>query len=132
VEVIQINTGKECHLDANLVAKALDNIDLGKLDLILIENVGNLICPGEFRLGADKRLVVISVTEGPYMVLKHPFIFMEADVVVVNKLDLSEAMGVRFEDLQADVKKINPKTRVVGTSCRKNVGVEKVIEALQI
>ena len=132
VEVVQINTGKECHLDANLVAKALDEIDLEELDLILIENVGNLICPGEFRLGADRRLVVISVTEGPYMVLKHPFIFIEADVVVVNKLDLAEAMGVKFEDLQTDVNNVNPKTKVVGTSCRNNLGIDKVIEALQV
>jgi len=132
VKVIQINTGKECHLDANLVAKAFDEMRLDQLDLLLIENVGNLICPGEFRLGADKRLVVISVTEGPYMVLKHPFIFMEADVVVINKLDLAEAMGVEFEKLRDDVRKINPSARVVGTSCRNDLGIEKVIQALQI
>jgi len=132
VKVIQINTGKECHLDANLVAKALEEMRLDKLDLLLIENVGNLICPGEFRLGADKRLVVISVTEGPYMVLKHPFIFMEADVVVINKLDLAEAMGVEFEKLRGDVSKINPRARAVGTSCRNDLGIDKVIQALQI
>ena len=132
VRVIQINTGKECHLDANLVAKAFEEMRLDQLDLLLIENVGNLICPGEFRLGADKRLVVISVTEGSYMVLKHPFIFMEADVVVINKLDLAEAMGVEFEKLRDDVRKINPSARVVGTSCRNDLGIDKVIQALQI
>jgi hydrogenase nickel incorporation protein HypB len=132
VEVIQINTGKECHLDANLVAKAFEEMRLDQVDLLLIENVGNLICPGEFRLGADKRLVVISVTEGPYMVLKHPFIFMEADVVVINKLDLAEAMGVEFEKLRSDVSKINPRARVVGTSCRSDLGIDKMIDALQI
>ena len=132
VEVVQINTGKECHLDANLIAKALVGTDLDRLDLILIENVGNLICPGEFRLGAEKRLVVISVTEGPYMVLKHPFIFIEADAVVVNKLDLAEAMGVRFEKLQTDVRTINPRSRVVGTSCKNKIGIDEVVEALQI
>ncbi|MBS7623674.1 hydrogenase nickel incorporation protein HypB [Candidatus Bathyarchaeota archaeon] len=132
VRVVQINTGKECHLDANLVAKAIGEIELEQIDLLLIENVGNLICPGEFRLGADKRLVVISVTEGPYMVLKHPFIFMEADVVVINKLDLAGSMGVEFEKLKSDAVKINPRTRVVGTSCRNNLGIEEVIHALQI
>ena len=132
VKVIQINTGKECHLDANLVAKAFEEIRLDQLDLLLIENVGNLICPGEFRLGADKRLVVISVTEGPYMALKHPFIFMQANVVVINKLDLAEAMGVEFEKLRGDVSKINPKARVVGTSCRNDLGIDEVIQALQI
>jgi hydrogenase nickel incorporation protein HypB len=72
------------------------------------------------------------VTEGPYMVLKHPFIFMEADVVVINKLDLAEAMGVEFEKLRSDVSKINPRARVVGTSCRSDLGIDKMIDALQI
>ncbi|MBS7626763.1 hydrogenase nickel incorporation protein HypB, partial [Candidatus Bathyarchaeota archaeon] len=117
-EVIQINTGKECHLDANLVSKALNFVNLEQLDLIFIENVGNLICPGEFKIGADKRLVVISVTEGPYMILKHPFIFMEADVVVINKLDLAESMGVKYEKLRGDAVSVNPKVKVVGTICR--------------
>jgi hydrogenase nickel incorporation protein HypB len=132
VEVVQINTGKECHLDANLVSKALEDMDLDQLDLILIENVGNLICPGEFRLGAEKRLVVISVTEGPYMVLKHPFIFMEANVVVINKLDLAEAMNVEFEKLKADVITINPRAEVIGTSCKNDKGIIYVIGALQL
>ena len=88
-KVIQINTEKECHLDASLVRKSLKELDLKNLDLLLIENVGNLICPAEFPLGSSKRLVVISVTEGPYMVLKHPFIFMDANVVVINKIDLA-------------------------------------------
>jgi hydrogenase nickel incorporation protein HypB len=132
VDVIQINTGKECHLDANLVSKALEDMELDELDLIIIENVGNLICPGEFRLGAEKRLVVISVTEGPYMVLKHPFIFMEANVVVINKLDLAEAMNVEFEKLKADVMKINPKAEVIGTSCKNDKGIIYVIGALNL
>ncbi|MGQ9542773.1 MAG: hydrogenase nickel incorporation protein HypB [Candidatus Bathyarchaeia archaeon] len=132
VEVIQINTGKECHLDANLVSKALRNVDLDKLDLIIIENVGNLICPAEFKLGAHKRIVVISVTEGPYMILKHPFIFMEADVVVINKLDLAEAMEVEYDKLRGDALAINPKTRVVGTSCKNGSGIDQVVEALNL
>ena len=75
-QVIQVNTGKECHLDANLVAKAMAELQLDEIDVLFIENVGNLICPGEFPLGAHKRVVVVSVTEGPYMVVKHPYIFM--------------------------------------------------------
>jgi hydrogenase nickel incorporation protein HypB len=131
-EVIQINTGKECHLDANLVFKALNSVNLEQLDLIFIENVGNLICPGEFKLGADKRLVVVSVTEGPYMILKHPFIFMEADVVVINKLDLAESMGVEYEKLRSDALSVNPKVKVIGTICRTGKGIDKVVEALGI
>lgn len=132
VETIAINTGKECHLDANLVKKALLKLDLKKIDLLLIENVGNLICPAEFPLGSDKRLVVVSVTEGPYMVVKHPFIFMDADVVAVNKIDLAEAMGSDVSKLEKDVKTINPKAVVVATNCRTGEGVDAVAKALKL
>ncbi|MGD8564883.1 MAG: hydrogenase nickel incorporation protein HypB [Candidatus Bathyarchaeota archaeon] len=132
VEVVPINTGKECHLDANLVGKALQKINLNQLDLLLIENVGNLICPAEFPLGSEKRVVVISVTEGPYMVMKHPFIFIDADVVAINKRDLAEAMKVDVKKLETDVKKINPKAKVAVTNCRSGEGVGSVIEALDL
>ena len=132
VEVVAINTGKECHLDANLVKKALQRLSLDELDLLLIENVGNLICPAEFPLGSDRRVVVISVSEGPYMVVKHPFIFIDADVVAINKIDLVTAMNVDLDQLKADVKKINRKIKVVLTNCRKGDGVDKVAEALML
>ncbi|MFQ6073607.1 MAG: hydrogenase nickel incorporation protein HypB [Candidatus Bathyarchaeia archaeon] len=130
VEVVAINTGKECHLDANLVGKALKKLDINRIQLLFIENVGNLICPAEFPLGSDKRAVVISVTEGPYMVVKHPFIFMDADVVVINKIDLAQAMDVDVKRLEKDVKTVNPRAKVVLTNCRSGEGVEKVAEAL--
>ena len=132
VETVAINTGKECHLDANLVKKALLKLNLEKINLLLIENVGNLICPAEFPLGSDKRAVVISVTEGPYMVIKHPFIFMEADVVAINKKDLADAMKVDVKKLEKDVKTINPKARVVATNCRTGEGVDAVARALEL
>ncbi len=131
-EVVAINTGKECHLDANLVRKALKKLDMSKIQLLFIENVGNLICPAEFPLGSDKRIVVVSVTEGPYMVVKHPFIFMDADVAVINKIDLAKAMGVDIKQLKKDVKTVNPKAKVVATNCRSGEGVEKVVEALEL
>ena len=131
VESIAINTGKECHLDANLVKKALKKLDLKSIDLLFIENVGNLICPAEFALGSDKRVVVVSVTEGPYMVVKHPFIFMETDVVAVNKVDLAKAMDVNVKQLEKDVKTINPKATVVATNCRTGEGVDDVAKALE-
>ena len=130
VPVIQVNTGKECHLDANLVAKALRKIDLASTDLIFIENVGNLICPAEFPLGAHQRIVVVSVTEGPYVVVKHPYIFMEADLAVVNKIDIAEAMGVDIGKLEADMRNVKPGLRVVRTSCRTGEGIDEVVEAL--
>jgi len=132
VEVVPINTGKECHLDANLVKKALKRLDLTKIDLLFIENVGNLICPAEFPLGSQKRIVIISVTEGRYMVIKHPFIFTDADVAVINKIDLAKAMQVDVKKLEKDVKAINPNAKVAFTNCRTGEGINTVIEALRL
>ena len=130
--VVQANTGKECHLDANLVKKALFELDLAKIDVIFIENVGNLICPGEFPLGADQRMVVVSTTEGPYMIVKHPYILMEASVVVINKKDLAEAMEVDIQQLKEDALKIKPDLKVVFTNGRTGEGIPELIEALNI
>ncbi len=132
VEVVAINTGKECHLDANLVNKALQRLDLDTTNLLFIENVGNLICPAEFPLGSEKRVVVVSVTEGPYMVIKHPFIFMNAEVVVINKMDLANVMDINLQKIKTDVEKINPKAKVVFTNCRTGEGVYAVVEALDL
>ena len=130
VEVVPINTGKECHLDANLVKKALQKINLEDIDLLFIENVGNLICPADFPLGSEKRVVVISVTEGPYMVVKHPFIFMDADVAVINKKDLAQAMGVDTKKLKIDIKEVNPNAKVIVTNGRSGEGTRELVDAL--
>ncbi len=132
IQAVQINTGRECHLDANLVKKALLRLDLTALDLLFIENVGNLICPADFPLGSDKRIVVISVTEGPYMVVKHPFIFADADVAVINKIDLARPMGVDTSKLTDDVRNINARTSVVLANCRTGEGVKEVAAALGV
>ena len=130
--VIEVNTGKECHLDANLVKKGIAELDLDEIDLLIIENVGNLICPGEFPLGAHKRMVIISVTEGPYMVLKHPYIFMDADVVAINKTDFSEAMSVDPAKLEKDAHRVKPSLKVVRTNGLTGEGVDGILEALSI
>ena len=130
VPVVQINTGKECHIDANLIRKALGQLDLPALDLIFIENVGNLICPAEFPLGSEVKIVVISITEGPYIVLKHPHTFLSADIVAINKVDLADVMQVDPDDLAADIRAVNPKATVVKTSCSHGEGITEVIEAL--
>ena len=128
--VIQVNTGRECHLDANLIHKALNRMELDGVKLLFIENVGNLICPGEFPLGAHKRLVVTSVTEGPYTLMKHPYIFKEADVIVLNKIDLAKAMKVNPSQLERDAKKINPHVPFVKTNALSGMGISKIINAL--
>lgn len=130
--VIQVNTGKECHLDAHLIRQAVRRMKLDGVKILFIENVGNLICPGEFPLGAHKRLVVVSVTEGPYTLMKHPYIFKEADVIVLNKIDLAKAMKVSPSRLEQDAKKINPHVPFIRTNALKGVGISKVINALGI
>jgi hydrogenase nickel incorporation protein HypB len=128
--VIQVNTGKECHLDANLIRQAIKRMKLDGVRILFIENVGNLICPGEFPLGAHKRLVVTSVTEGPYTLVKHPYIFREADVIVLNKIDLARAMKVSPSQMERDAKKINPDASFIKTNTLKGIGIPKVIKAL--
>lgn len=132
VKVIQINTGKECHLDANIVKKAIEKIDLKSIDVLFIENVGNLICPSDFKLGVEKRVVVVSVTEGEHVIIKHPLTFLEADIIVVNKIDLAEIMGVDVKKIVKDAKSINPKVKVVETSCKTGLGIDEVIKCLEL
>jgi len=130
VPVVQIATINGCHLDANLVGKALRKISLEKLRLIFIENIGNLICPAEFPLGSKARVVVVSVTEGQHMVRKHPHMFLGAQLVVVNKTDLADAMGVSVPNLTEDVHKLKPDLKVVATSCKTGAGLDDVLTSL--
>ncbi|MEI9999360.1 MAG: hydrogenase nickel incorporation protein HypB [Verrucomicrobiota bacterium] len=130
VPVVQIATINGCHLDANVVAKALDKIDLSKVGLIFIENIGNLICPAEFPLGSKARVVVVSVTEGPWMVRKHPHMFLGAQLVVINKVELAETMGVSVQQLVADVHQLKPDLKVIPTSCKTGEGIDEVALAV--
>src|SRR6201987_1318065 len=130
VPVVQIATINGCHLDANLVGKALHKTELQGLRLILIENIGNLICPAEFPLGSKARVFVVRVTEGQYMVRKHPHMFLGADLVVINKVDLAAAMEVSVDDLIADVHKLKPDIEVVPTSCKNGLGLDKLTKSL--
>jgi hydrogenase nickel incorporation protein HypB len=131
IPVVQIATVNGCHLDANLVGKACRKIDLHKIRLIFVENIGNLICPAEFPLGSKARVVVVSVTEGPYMVRKHPHMFLGAQIVVINKIDLAGAMEVSVEDLTRDVHTLKPDIRVIPTSCKTGAGLDEVASALR-
>lgn len=130
MDTLQVNTGRMCHLDSIIVRQALDQMDLDNLDLLFIENVGNLICPAGFPLGSHKKVVVISVTEGPYMVVKHPHMFMDADVVLINKVDLAEAMGVDPDALVRDVHNLRPSIKAIKVSCTRGDGIDEAMEAL--
>jgi hydrogenase nickel incorporation protein HypB len=130
VPVVQLATVNGCHLDANLITKALREIPLDQVKLILVENIGNLICPAEFPLGSKARMVVVSVTEGPWMVRKHPHMFRGAEIVVINKVDLAEAMEVSVQALVDDVHRLKPDIQVFPTSCKTGAGLDAVAAAI--
>ncbi len=130
VPVVGLNTGKECHLDAHLVEHALHDMPLEEIDILFIENVGNLICPVDFDLGSHMRMVVISVTEGDDTVEKHPLIFQDSDLVVINKVDLASAVGADSDKMVNDVKQINPEVQVIKTSLKTGSGFDEVIKAI--
>jgi hydrogenase nickel incorporation protein HypB len=130
IPAANVNTGKECHLDAHLVDHALEDLPLDDLDYLFIENVGNLVCPVDFPLGSHKRVVVISVTEGDDMVRKHPAIFAFSDVIVVNKIDLADAMEVDPKILERDARRTNPGAAVIMMDARHGRGMEDLVRAL--
>ena len=132
VQAMSINTDKECHLDAHLISHALGDLHLDEVDVLFIENIGNLICPMDFPLGTDMRVVVISVTEGDDMVRKHPMIFGLADVIVINKIDLAAVMEVDTARIISDAKAINPHTKICLTDAKHGDGIDQLISALGI
>ena len=132
VPVLQIHTGKECHLDANLVRKALAELDLDGVDLLMIENVGNLICPSYFSLGVEARIVVVSASEGAHVIEKHPAMFQSAQLVALNKIDIAQAVNVDLAQPIADLAAMRPGLRVLKTNCLSGEGVDGVIAALDL
>jgi hydrogenase nickel incorporation protein HypB len=129
---VNLNTGKECHLDAHLVKHGLEKLDLDSIDFLFIENVGNLVCPADFPLGTDKRMVVVSVTEGDDMIRKHPFIFLNADVAVLNKVDLLPYLDVDADRLESDLRSIKNGEKLFRISTKSGEGLEELMSALGI
>jgi hydrogenase nickel incorporation protein HypB len=128
VPVVQLNTdpgfGGECHLDANMVRSAIPQLPLGEIDLLVIENVGNLVCPAEFRVGEDARVMVCSVAEGEDKPLKYPLMFRSCELVCVNKIDLLPHLDVDLDRLLANIEAINPNATVLTLSARSGEGAE--------
>jgi len=118
--------GGECHLDATMVRSALPRLPLGDLDLVVIENVGNLVCPAEFDVGEDARAMVFSVTEGEEKPLKYPVMFRSADVVIVNKIDLLPHLDFDLDLFLANLHDVNPDVRTIEVSARTGAGVDEV------
>jgi hydrogenase nickel incorporation protein HypB len=121
--VIQINTGGECHLDASTVQKALKALPLSEIDLLFIENVGNLICPVEFQLGEELRVVVASVPEGDDKPYKYPGIFTAVNAVVLNKMDLAPYVDFKIDAMRKGITNMNRKAKVFQVSCRTGDGI---------
>jgi len=124
VPVVQINTGGECHLDANMTATALGDLPLNDIDLLLIENVGNLVCPAEFSLGEDLRILIASTPEGDDKPFKYPLMFHEADVVLINKIDLLPYLKFDVDAFSKTIRGINRKVKIFPVSCTTGDGIE--------
>jgi hydrogenase nickel incorporation protein HypB len=123
-QVVQVNTGKGCHLEANHVREALGRIDLGKLDLLIIENVGNLICPVGFDLGQDLKVGMFAVSGGDDKAAKHPYIVMEAAVLLLSKTDLLPYIPFDLELFRSDIRRINPNVPLLEFSTTTGQGFE--------
>ncbi|HKV86071.1 MAG TPA: hydrogenase nickel incorporation protein HypB [Ktedonobacterales bacterium] len=123
-EAVQINTRGACHLEAHMVGAALDQLDLSALELVVIENVGNLVCPAAWNLGEDARVVLVSTTEGDDKPAKYPQMFAVADALVVNKLDLLPYVDYDVATVRAHALAVNPRLRVFELSCRTGEGLD--------
>lgn len=124
VEVFQIQTGGVCHLDASMAHSALHELDLESIDILFIENVGNLVCPAEFELGVDARVMLLSITEGDDKPKKYPLMFSESRLLILNKIDLVEHVEFDIEKARSEAQDINPGIEIIELSCRTGAGLE--------
>lgn len=132
VKTIQINTGRECALNSYHISQVINHYDLSEIDILFIENVGNLICPSDFILGTEKRIVIVSITEGEWVIEKHPMLFKMSDIAIINKIDLLDVVDVNIEKMVSDAKKINPNLTIIKTSAMTGENIPKLIKALEI
>lgn len=125
VPVVQINTEGACHLDANMIADAAKDLPLKEIDLLFIENVGNLVCPAEFKVGEDIKVMILSLTEGDDKPLKYPLMFQESSVLIINKVDLKDLLDVSIDKIKKDAQFLNPKIKIFEVSCKTGQGIEE-------
>jgi hydrogenase nickel incorporation protein HypB len=129
IPVVQLNTdngfGGECHLDANMVRSALPAVPLDDMDVLIVENVGNLVCPAEFRIGEDSRIMVCSVTEGEDKPLKYPLMFRACELVIINKVDLLQHLDFDVDRLEANILQVNHHATVMRVSAKTGEGVDE-------
>lgn len=130
-QIVQISTGNACHLDGKMIHDALADLDLSDVRLLVIENVGNLVCPAEFRVGEDAKIVVLSVTEGEDKPLKYPLMFREAAVCIFNKIDLLPHLDYSLEEARENARQINPQLRFLSISCKTGEGLDEWMDWLK-
>jgi hydrogenase nickel incorporation protein HypB len=133
-ETFQINTGRACALNAYDIQQVLkDKIPhIENLDILIIENVGNLICPSDFILGTDRRIVIMSVTEGDHVVIKHPLLVKMSDAIIINKIDLVDILGTNLSRMITDAKAINPKIEVIPLSAKTGQNFDQLMKFLEL
>ncbi|HYQ48598.1 MAG TPA: hydrogenase nickel incorporation protein HypB [Thermodesulfovibrionales bacterium] len=129
--VVQINTGGACHLDANMIHEVLCELPLRSIDLLFVENVGNLVCPAEFKIGEDIKVMVLSIAEGHDKPLKYPLMFQESSALILNKTDLAPYLDVDLEKIRRDALSLNPKLRIFEISCKTGTGLPEWIDWLK-
>lgn len=122
--VVQINTGGACHLDANMISVTLEQLDLASVDLAIIENVGNLVCPADFNVGEDCKVMLLSVTEGDDKPMKYPLMFQVSSVLLINKIDLLPYIDCDVEKIKTDARSINPSIEIFEVSAKTREGLE--------
>jgi hydrogenase nickel incorporation protein HypB len=130
VPVVQINTGGECHLDANMLSPALDNVPLKDIKLLLIENVGNLVCPAEFALGEHRKVLISSTPEGDDKPFKYPLMFHTVDAVLINKIDLLPYLKFDIDAFSRTIRGINQKVEIFSISCTTGQGIDEWVSWL--
>lgn len=131
VPVIQINTSGGCHLDAPMVQQVAKQLDLDNINLLVIENVGNLVCPAEFNVGEAKKGVVLSITEGDDKPMKYPLIFKESDVIVLNKVDILPYCNFDMDAAKEDINTLHPGANIIEVSCTQDKGIDQWIAWLR-
>ncbi len=131
IPVIQINTGSACHLDANMINEAIVALPLKDLDLLIVENVGNLVCPAEFKVGEDMKVMILSITEGDDKPLKYPLMFQESSALILNKIDLLPYTNADLEKIKKDSLSLNPNLKIFEVSCKTGQGIAEWTEWLQ-
>jgi hydrogenase nickel incorporation protein HypB len=131
IPAVQINTGGECHLDGNMVRVGLEQLNFDRIDLLVVENVGNLVCPAEFNIGEDAKAMVCSVAEGDDKPLKYPLMFQVSSVLLLNKIDLLPHVAFDVERFRADALKVNPRLQIMPLSCTTREGLDAWLQWLE-